>query len=144
MRRLANRALRATRASGLRSRSLARRAKRLCPWRSQGIAKDAAAVESPVFRACVCADREIPLRLRPPLHLNSPVSLTGRASARLCAENLQPKNETKLTKKANPRAGSEIFVPLNMLKKSPRNVRKTEHSAAEIEGRAAASPPTAG
>ncbi|MBH5396418.1 ParB N-terminal domain-containing protein [Bradyrhizobium sp. CNPSo 4010] len=42
-----------------------------------------------------------------------------------------------MTKKTQPKSGSEIFVPLNMLKKSPRNVRKTGHTAAEIEGLAA-------
>jgi ParB family chromosome partitioning protein len=42
-----------------------------------------------------------------------------------------------MTKKTQPRSGSEIFVPLNMLKKSPRNVRKVEHTAAEVEGLAA-------
>jgi ParB family chromosome partitioning protein len=42
-----------------------------------------------------------------------------------------------MTKKTQPKSGSEIFVPLNMLKKSPRNVRKVEHTAAEIEGLAA-------
>ena len=42
-----------------------------------------------------------------------------------------------MTKKTQPKSGSEIFVPLNMLKKSPRNVRKTGHTAAEIEALAA-------
>jgi ParB family chromosome partitioning protein len=42
-----------------------------------------------------------------------------------------------MTKKTEPKSGSEIFVPLNMLKKSPRNVRKGEHAAADIEGLAA-------
>jgi ParB family chromosome partitioning protein len=42
-----------------------------------------------------------------------------------------------MTKRTQPKSGSEIFVPLNMLKKSPRNVRKVEHTAAEIEGLAA-------
>jgi ParB family transcriptional regulator, chromosome partitioning protein len=42
-----------------------------------------------------------------------------------------------MTKKTEPKSGNEIFVPLNMLKKSPRNVRKTEHTAADIEGLAA-------
>ena len=42
-----------------------------------------------------------------------------------------------MTKKTQPKSGSEIFVPLNMLKKSPRNVRKVEHTATEIEGLAA-------
>jgi len=34
-------------------------------------------------------------------------------------------------------SGSEIFVPLNKLKKSPRNARKTPHSQADIEALAA-------
>ncbi len=34
-------------------------------------------------------------------------------------------------------SGTEIFVPLNKLKKSPRNARKTPHSAATIEALAA-------
>lgn len=42
-----------------------------------------------------------------------------------------------MTKRTQPTSGSEIFVPLNMLKKSPRNVRKTGHTAVEIEGLAA-------
>lgn len=42
-----------------------------------------------------------------------------------------------MTKKTQPKSGSEIFVQLNMLKKSPRNVRKVEHAAAEVEGLAA-------
>ena len=42
-----------------------------------------------------------------------------------------------MTKKKENKSGSEIFVPLNMLKKSPRNVRKVEHTAADIEGLAA-------
>src|SRR3982074_383007 len=42
-----------------------------------------------------------------------------------------------MTKKTQPKSGSEIYVPLNMLKKSPRNVRKVEHTAAEIEELAA-------
>lgn len=41
-----------------------------------------------------------------------------------------------MTKKTQPKSGSEIFVPLNMLKKSQR-VRKIEYTAAEIEGLAA-------
>ncbi|WP_050385837.1 ParB/RepB/Spo0J family partition protein [Bradyrhizobium pachyrhizi] len=42
-----------------------------------------------------------------------------------------------MTKQTQPNSGSEIFVPLNMLKKSPRNVRKTEHTPSEVEGLAA-------
>lgn len=42
-----------------------------------------------------------------------------------------------MTKTVKPKSGSGIFAPLNKLKKSPRNVRKTEHTATEIEGLAA-------
>lgn len=42
-----------------------------------------------------------------------------------------------MTKNTQPKSGSEIFVPLNMLKKSPRNVRKGAHAAAEVEALAA-------
>lgn len=42
-----------------------------------------------------------------------------------------------MTKTSDPKSGSEIFVPLNKLKKSPRNVRKTEHAAVEVESLAA-------
>ncbi|MBS0476861.1 MAG: hypothetical protein JSR28_17155, partial [Proteobacteria bacterium] len=34
-------------------------------------------------------------------------------------------------------SGAEIEIPLNRLKKSPRNVRKTPHSAEAIEALAA-------
>ena len=33
--------------------------------------------------------------------------------------------------------GTEIFIPLNKLKKSPKNARKTPHSEAAIEAYAA-------
>lgn len=36
-----------------------------------------------------------------------------------------------------PQGGSEIFIPLNKLKKSPKNARKTPHSEASIEAYAA-------
>ncbi|UFX47535.1 ParB N-terminal domain-containing protein [Bradyrhizobium sp. 41S5] len=36
-----------------------------------------------------------------------------------------------------PASGTEIFIPLNKLKKSPNNARKTPHSEAAIEGYAA-------
>lgn len=42
-----------------------------------------------------------------------------------------------MTKTSHPKSGSEIFVPLNKLKKSPRNVRKVAHAAADIEALAA-------
>lgn len=37
----------------------------------------------------------------------------------------------------NPESGTEIFIPLNKLKKSPKNARKTPHSEAAIEAYAA-------
>lgn len=36
-----------------------------------------------------------------------------------------------------PESGSVVFIPLNKLKKSPKNVRKTPHSVADIEALAA-------
>jgi hypothetical protein len=36
-----------------------------------------------------------------------------------------------------PQSGSEIFIPLNKLKKSPKNARKTPHSEAAVEAYAA-------
>jgi ParB family chromosome partitioning protein len=36
-----------------------------------------------------------------------------------------------------PESGTEIFIPLNKLKKSPKNARKTPHSEAVIEALAA-------
>lgn len=36
-----------------------------------------------------------------------------------------------------PAIGSEIFIPLNKLKKSPKNARKTPHTEAAIEAYAA-------
>jgi ParB family chromosome partitioning protein len=32
-----------------------------------------------------------------------------------------------------PASGETVFIPLNKLKKSPRNARKTPHTEAEIE-----------
>ncbi|HEY0329898.1 MAG TPA: ParB/RepB/Spo0J family partition protein [Rhodopseudomonas sp.] len=42
-----------------------------------------------------------------------------------------------MTKTTKPKSGTEIFVPLNKLKKSPRNVRKMPHTPAEVEALAA-------
>ena len=36
-----------------------------------------------------------------------------------------------------PASGTEVLIPLNKLKKSPNNARKTPHSEAAIEGYAA-------
>lgn len=47
---------------------------------------------------------------------------------------------TSSTKTTNPdttRNGAEVLIPLNKLKKSPRNARKTPHSEAAIEAKAA-------
>jgi ParB family transcriptional regulator, chromosome partitioning protein len=42
-----------------------------------------------------------------------------------------------MAKKEKPKSGDVLFVALNKLKKSPRNVRKTPHTKAEIEALAA-------
>jgi ParB family transcriptional regulator, chromosome partitioning protein len=42
-----------------------------------------------------------------------------------------------MAKKEKPKSGDVLFVSLNRLKKSPRNVRKTPHTKAEIEALAA-------
>jgi|HubBroStandDraft_6_1064221.scaffolds.fasta_scaffold97241_1 ParB family chromosome partitioning protein len=41
------------------------------------------------------------------------------------------------SKKNTPKSGDTLFVPLNKLKKSPKNVRKVPHTKAEIEALAA-------
>lgn len=45
--------------------------------------------------------------------------------------------ETAATEATAPQHGSEITVPLNRLKASPKNARKTPHSPATIEAFAA-------
>lgn len=45
-------------------------------------------------------------------------------------------NTTK-TSQAQDQSGAEVFIPLNKLKKSPRNARRTPHSEASIEAKAA-------
>lgn len=45
--------------------------------------------------------------------------------------------ETIVTEATAPQHGAEIFVPLNQLKASPRNARKTPHSTVAIEALAA-------
>lgn len=44
---------------------------------------------------------------------------------------------TKRKNVSSPASGSTLFIPLNKLKKSPRNARKTPHPAADIEALAA-------
>ncbi|TPI78522.1 ParB/RepB/Spo0J family partition protein [Mesorhizobium sp. B2-8-9] len=46
-------------------------------------------------------------------------------------------NETNATIETASESGTEVFIPLNKLKKSPRNARKTPHSEAIIEAYAA-------
>lgn len=41
--------------------------------------------------------------------------------------------ETTAVEATAPQHGAEVFVPLNQLKASPRNARKTPHSAGAIE-----------
>ena len=45
--------------------------------------------------------------------------------------------ESPATEAIAPQHGAEVFVPLNQLKASPKNARKTPHSAAAIEALAA-------
>jgi ParB family chromosome partitioning protein len=46
-------------------------------------------------------------------------------------------NNTTAAAASAAHSGSEIFIPLNKLKKSPRNARRTPHSTASIEAKAA-------
>ena len=46
-------------------------------------------------------------------------------------------NETNAKTATASESGTEVFIPLNKLKKSPRNARKTPHSEAIIEAYAA-------
>lgn len=46
-------------------------------------------------------------------------------------------NETNAKTATANESGTEVFIPLNKLKKSPRNARKTPHSGAIIEAYAA-------
>ena len=46
-------------------------------------------------------------------------------------------NAVTPTTAVEPVSGVEIFVPLNKLKKSPRNARKVPHTEAAIEALAA-------
>ena len=49
----------------------------------------------------------------------------------------EPANAPEAETSAETATGREIFIPLNKLKKSPRNARKTPHSEADIEAYAA-------
>src|SRR6185437_6408790 len=77
---------------------------------------------------------------RPPLPL-LPRSRRRAGVQRSAALAPQPKRRTIMsTKKVETvvvESGTEIFVPLNKLKKSPNNARKMPHSEASIEAYAA-------
>ncbi|KAB2703723.1 ParB/RepB/Spo0J family partition protein [Brucella intermedia] len=66
----------------------------------------------------------------------------GDVAAEVVAALPAPEPETSMTTEtetvaAEPATGTEIFIPLNRLKKSPRNARKTPHSQEHIEALAA-------
>lgn len=66
----------------------------------------------------------------------------GEVATEVVAALPAPEPETAMTAEAEtvaaePATGTEIFIPLNRLKKSPRNARKTPHSADHIEALAA-------
>src|SRR5690606_23596955 len=74
------------------------------------------------------------------LALASPVSPTGRAAAQRCAATLTHRRKTMTIKAETatvPENGETVFIPLNKLKKHPKNARKTPHSAESIEQKAA-------
>lgn len=80
----------------------------------------------------------IPLR---PLALAfaTPSLADGQGCGALCVHTPTQRRETMTTAVDMPTAdhGSVLFIPLNRLKKSPRNARKTPHSADAIEALAA-------
>jgi ParB family transcriptional regulator, chromosome partitioning protein len=51
----------------------------------------------------------------------------------LCAEPQKARRKTMPKNTKPPSSGEVVFVPLNRLKKSPKNARKTPHTKAEIE-----------
>jgi ParB family transcriptional regulator, chromosome partitioning protein len=51
----------------------------------------------------------------------------------LCAEPQKARRKTMAKNPKTPVSGETLFVPLNRLKKSPKNARKTPHTKAEIE-----------
>ncbi|MND38613.1 Chromosome-partitioning protein Spo0J [compost metagenome] len=66
----------------------------------------------------------------------------GDVAAEVVAALPAPEPETAMTAEtetvaAEPATGTEIFIPLNRLRKSPRNARKTPHSQDHIEALAA-------
>src|SRR6266852_8723497 len=74
------------------------------------------------------------------LALATPVSPTGRGAGARCALHPSPKRRMIMSAKhveTVVESGTEIFVPLNKLKKSPKNARKTPHGEATIEALAA-------
>ena len=94
---------------------------------------------SPIFlRLRLRADRVIPLR---PLALAfaTPSLADGQGCGALCVHTPTQRRETMTTAVETPiiEHGSVLFIPLNRLKKSPRNARKTPHSSEAIEALAA-------
>jgi hypothetical protein len=68
-----------------------------------------------------------------------PVSPTGRGAGAgaLCAFSPKEIDHGDQTTIKEANNGGEIFIPLNKLKKSPRNARKMPHGEAAIEALAA-------
>src|SRR5216684_3565768 len=74
------------------------------------------------------------------LALATPVSPTGRGAGARCALHPSPKRRMIMSAKhveTVVESGTERFIPLNKLKKSAKNARKTPHSEASIEAYAA-------
>jgi ParB family chromosome partitioning protein len=107
---------------------------------------------SPTFRADGRAGRAFTTAIRlcrpgdpppprPPLPLLPPVSPTGRgAGAQVRVSHPCPKRRRIMSAKhieTVVESGTERFIPLNKLKKSPKNARKTPHSEGSIEAYAA-------
>lgn len=73
--------------------------------------------------------------------MHPPVSATARVAAQRCAPTQTHKDQDHDDQYAQittvPEHGETVFIPLNKLKKHPKNARKTPHSEASIEGKAA-------
>ena len=148
------------RVSAIRLRSLAQRhtasacgapvvcfSQGLCPSRGEGYARHrapaAGSPRSSALRLCRPASlslaafrRVIPLPAA--AHpLATPVLAEGQGFMRGFSRRTLPRRRTQMAKKEKPTSGDILFVPLNRLKKSPKNVRKVPHTKAEIEALAA-------
>src|ERR1700691_769319 len=103
-------------------------------------------LESPrlAMRLCRPAPRAAPHRRAIPPRSVAPALANPRSRRRAGAQarelRLHPKRRFIMSAKTVeivPQSGSEIFIPLNKLKKSPKNARKTPHSEAAVEAYAA-------